>query len=105
MSRYERNLYFERLVAMRVTYAQRDDDIRGVLPIEDAIDYAEAVLTAWELENELEMAIVADAGAVAASGRTTAAADRTREEKRAERVARLTRFFDPLDRPTSTDQS
>src|SRR3954452_12365340 len=92
MSRYERKVYFERLVAMRLTYAQHPDDDHGVLLIEDAIAYVEAVLTAVDLEERLEMEIIVDAAATSVRARPAAAGgDEGPDQKRAERIARLTR--------------
>jgi hypothetical protein len=52
MSWTERQAYFERLVAMRDWYAGSCDDRVAVLSIDDAIRYAEAIMTAIELDAE-----------------------------------------------------
>jgi hypothetical protein len=48
----ERHAFFERLVALRDGYAASTDDRVAVLSIADAIRYAEAILTAIELDIE-----------------------------------------------------
>ena len=54
MSRYERRQYFEALCTMREGYANRsDDDRRSALSVDDAIIYADAVMTALEADNDL----------------------------------------------------
>jgi hypothetical protein len=105
MSRYERTVYFERLVTMRMTYALHEDDNHGVLLIEDAIAYVDAVMTAIALEEDLETEIVAAAieadqpGSTAPGDETAAPAeDAGSDDRRAERIARLARFFDPSTR-------
>jgi hypothetical protein len=52
MSRSERTAYFERLVALRDGYGAATDDRRAVLSIADAVRYAEAIMTAVELDAE-----------------------------------------------------
>jgi len=45
MSRYERKIYFERLVELRLTYATLGDDDRTVaMTIDEAVDWAEREL-------------------------------------------------------------
>ena len=56
MGRYERKLYFDRLCEMRGAYGTSPDDTRTTISIEDAIIYAEAVLTALE-EHDRETAL------------------------------------------------
>ena len=56
MGRSERDAYFERLVAMRERYAESDDDRGVALSIDDAIRYAEAIMTAVDLDAEPWMA-------------------------------------------------
>jgi len=46
MGRSERRTYFERLCSLRDGYAASADDRRGVLSIDHAMLYAEAVMTA-----------------------------------------------------------
>ena len=54
MSRYERGQYFEALCQLRDGYANRsDDDRRPALSVDDAILYAEAVMAAIEVEDQL----------------------------------------------------
>jgi hypothetical protein len=48
----KRHAFFERMIALRDGYALSDDDRVGVLSIADAIRYAEAILTAVELDIE-----------------------------------------------------
>jgi hypothetical protein len=48
----ERHAFFERLVALRDGYAASTDDRVAVLSIADAIRYAEAILTAIEVDIE-----------------------------------------------------
>jgi hypothetical protein len=109
MSRSERNVFFERLIALRVGYGRDADDTSGVLPIEDAIAYVDAVMTAIQVEEDLEMTIVAAAGAAArepgasdarrpAEGSAPPFASAPPDVQRAERIARLARFFDPSGR-------
>jgi hypothetical protein len=106
MGRYERNVYFERLVTLRLAYGTKPDDTRSVLLIPDAIAYVDAVMTAWDLEDELEMAIVSEPAGGAdteSSGQTATAVPAPTagvgdDVKRAERMARLARFFDPTSR-------
>lgn len=52
MSRFDRNIWFERLVALRDGYGQWIDDTESVISIADVIAYAEAVLAARELADE-----------------------------------------------------
>jgi len=52
MSRPERTAYFEQLVALRDGYGAAADDRRAVLSIADAVRYAEAIMTAVELDAE-----------------------------------------------------
>lgn len=52
MSRSERTAYFERLVALRAGYGAAADDRHAVLSIADAVRYAEAIMTAVELDAE-----------------------------------------------------
>jgi len=52
MSRSERDAFFERLVAMRDGYGVDDADRGSALSIGDAIRYAEAIMTAVELDAE-----------------------------------------------------
>ena len=54
MSRYERNEYFERLVELRASYARLPEDTRGVLLIEDAINYVVVIMLAYDVEATLE---------------------------------------------------
>ncbi len=54
MSKYERSQHFEALVRLRLAHAQAsDDDRRSVLSIDDAITYAEAVMSALAAEDAL----------------------------------------------------
>jgi hypothetical protein len=54
MSRYERTQFFEALCAMRHGYAARgDEDRRSALSIDDAVIYADAVITAIAAEEIL----------------------------------------------------
>jgi hypothetical protein len=54
MSRYERAQFFETLYAMRDGYAARgDEDRRSTLSVDDAIIYADAVITAIAAEELL----------------------------------------------------
>ncbi len=77
MSRYERNLYFEKLVTLKLR-PWGDDDRRGVISIDDVIVYAEAVMLATEIEHqEIDAETVADAAADAAPAATTATATPT----------------------------
>ena len=70
MSRYERRQFFEALCTMREGYANRsDDDRRSALSVDDAIIYAEAVLTALEADNNL---LVEDEAAIATESTTAA---------------------------------
>jgi len=48
MGRSERREYFERLCILRDRYGTDPDDRRGILSIEDAMLYAEAVMTALD---------------------------------------------------------
>jgi hypothetical protein len=48
----ERHAHFERLVALHMSYPAHPDDQTGVLSVEDAIIYAEAVMAAASLEIE-----------------------------------------------------
>jgi hypothetical protein len=49
MSRYEKRIYFESLVAMRIAYAQLGaDDRTSVMSIDEAIAWAELELEATE---------------------------------------------------------
>jgi hypothetical protein len=48
----EPHAFFERLVALRDGYAASADDRASVLSVADAIRYAEAILTAIELDIE-----------------------------------------------------
>jgi hypothetical protein len=60
MSRYERAQFFETLYAMRDRYAARgDEDRRSTLSIEDAVIYADAVITANAAE---ELLVAEDQG-------------------------------------------
>jgi hypothetical protein len=52
MARSEHNAFFERLVAMRDGYGSGDADRGSALSIGDAIRYAEAIMTAVELDAE-----------------------------------------------------
>jgi hypothetical protein len=54
MGRYERGQFFESLVDMRDRYTIRSEDDRPSTPmlIDDAIIYAEAVMLAFQAENE-----------------------------------------------------
>jgi hypothetical protein len=52
MGRSERHDYFERLVALRDGYAASRDDREAVLSMADAVRYAEAIMTAAELDVE-----------------------------------------------------
>ena len=52
MSRYERNQYFEALYAMRHAYASLgEDDRRSSLLVDDAVQYAGAVMEALAAED------------------------------------------------------
>ena len=83
---------------MRMSYAVHEDDDHAVLGIGDAIAYVDAVMTAIALEEDLEMDIVTAAGTSAPPAPD--AADAPVDDKRAERIARLARFFDPsISRP------
>jgi hypothetical protein len=102
MTTNERDGYFERLVSMRMSYALHDDDSRAVLSIDDAVGYVDAVMTAIALEEEPEMEIVRAAqlpddaaSTIATDATATRPEDEIRDGARAERVARLARFFDP----------
>jgi hypothetical protein len=56
MSRYERTLFFDALLALRASYAERSDaDSRAEISIEDAIAYSEAVMMAIETEDEASL--------------------------------------------------
>jgi hypothetical protein len=64
MSRYERRQYFEALCQMKDGYANRSaDDRRSALSVEDAIIYAEAVMAALEVDDE--MALIEEEAALA----------------------------------------
>ncbi len=52
MSRFERNIWFERLVALRDGYGEWADDTESVISITDVIAYVEAVLAAAEGADE-----------------------------------------------------
>ena len=54
MGQSERHAFFERIVAMRDGYRASPDDGRAVLSISDAIRYGEAIMTAVELDAELD---------------------------------------------------
>jgi hypothetical protein len=56
MGRYERKRYFDRLCEMRDAYGSSPDDTRGTISIDDAIVYAEAVMTAL-IEHDRETAL------------------------------------------------
>jgi hypothetical protein len=52
MTRYERAQFFETICAMRDAYAARgDEDRRSALSIDDAVIYADAVITAIAAES------------------------------------------------------
>src|SRR5690242_11180377 len=51
MSRYERNVYFEKLVALKLR-PLGPQDTTSVISIEDVVIYAEAVMLATEVELE-----------------------------------------------------
>jgi hypothetical protein len=64
MTRYDRSQHFEALVRLRLAYDQAsDDDRRSVLSIDDAITYADAVMSALAAEDALAD-LEADANAV-----------------------------------------
>jgi hypothetical protein len=73
MSRYERNEFFERLVELRASYARLPEDTRGVLLIEDAINYVVVIMLAYEVEETLE----AEAAALDAATAQPAGAEPT----------------------------
>jgi hypothetical protein len=52
MGRSERQAYFERLVELRDAYGAAAEDHGAALSIDDAIRYAEAVMTAVALDTE-----------------------------------------------------
>jgi hypothetical protein len=53
MSRYDQTLYFEALVALRLSYEARAEvDRTSVISIEDAITYSEAVMAALETDDD-----------------------------------------------------
>lgn len=52
MSRFDRSIWFERLVALRDGYGQWADDTESVISIADVIAYADAVMAAAELADE-----------------------------------------------------
>jgi hypothetical protein len=64
MGRIERNTWFERLLELQAGYGLWTDDTEAVLSIDDAIVYAEAVLTAASDEEawqaEMDDALAAD---------------------------------------------
>ena len=86
MGRYDRNAYFEQLVALKLRPAG-EDDRRSAISIEDAIVYAEAVMLSSELE--LEAAAADDAAAVESGAAADAAASRTTPPDRSARSRRL----------------
>ncbi len=79
MGRYERNVYFEKLVTLKLC-PWGDDDRRGVISIEDVIVYAEAVMLATDIEHhEIDEEAIADPARDAAAAATTATAPSTSE--------------------------
>ena len=52
MSRLDRNIWFERLLALRDSHGQWVDDTESVISVADVVAYADAVLTAAELDDE-----------------------------------------------------
>jgi hypothetical protein len=77
MGRYERNVYFEKLVSLKLR-SWGDDDRRGVISIEDVVVYAEAVMLATEIEHHrIDAGAVADPAPDAAPAATTATATST----------------------------
>ena len=71
MDRSERRTYFERLCSLRDGYAASAVDRRGVLSIEDAILYGEAVMTALD-EPAWDESGIGATGGVETEARVTA---------------------------------
>jgi hypothetical protein len=62
MTRYERAQFFDTICAMRDAYAARsDEDRRSALSIDDAVIYADAVITAIAAESVVVVDAPADA--------------------------------------------
>jgi hypothetical protein len=71
MSRYERNEYFERWIELRASYGRLAEDTRGVLLVEDAINYVVAIMLAYEVEATLEAEALEAAAAQPAGAEPT----------------------------------
>jgi hypothetical protein len=94
MGRSERNEYFERLVAMRDGYGASADDRAAVLAVDDAVRYAEAVMTAVEHDDEPWHAEIEETAAYEAREARESAS--LREGRHAGDVPHLPRFASDL---------